>query len=43
MVMLLGYFGPYGLVFMTISELCMTVITTLDFPVIVDGQFTCLM
>jgi hypothetical protein len=33
MVMLLRNFGPYG-------KISMTVFTTLDFPVILDGQFT---
>jgi hypothetical protein len=33
MVMLLRDFGPYGIIFMT-------VFTALDFPVILDGQFT---
>jgi hypothetical protein len=35
MAMLLTDFGPYGILFMT-----MCVSTTLDFPVIFDGQFT---
>jgi hypothetical protein len=33
MAMLLRDFGPYGIIFMN-------VFTTLDFPVILDGQFT---
>jgi hypothetical protein len=35
MVMLLKDSGLYGIIFMTVC-----VFTTLDFPVILDGQFT---
>jgi hypothetical protein len=35
MLMLLSDFGPYGIIFMA-----MCVFTTLDFPVILDGQFS---
>jgi hypothetical protein len=34
MVMLLRYFGPYGIIFV------IYVCTTIDYPVILDGQFT---